>query len=103
VEFRKGAHEARSLSGRRSVPYVGWMSDERNPLIPAGYDIAWSVITVVVVVLTVVALISLARSAKRLTDWQRVVWVALILLMPVIGSISWLAIGGRPHAAAPSG
>ena len=79
------------------------MSDEHNPLLPAGYDIAWSVITAVVIALTVVALISLVRSAKRLTDWQRVVWVALILLVPVIGPISWLATGDRLHAAAPSG
>jgi hypothetical protein len=36
------------------------MSDAHNPLIPAGYDVAWSVITVLVIAFTIVALITLA-------------------------------------------
>lgn len=36
-----------------------------NPLLPAAYDIAWSVIFALVMVLAIVALIVLIRSAGR--------------------------------------
>jgi uncharacterized membrane protein YhaH (DUF805 family) len=73
--------------------------DENNPLLPAGYDIAWSTVAVAFIALTIVALISLARSAKRLTTTQAVVWAALVLLVPVAGPIAWLAVGRRAGAA----
>jgi hypothetical protein len=69
--------------------------DEQNPLIPAGYDIAWSVVAVAVIALTIVALISLARSAQRLTSLQALIWVLVVLFVPVLGSTSWMAVGRR--------
>ncbi|MCC2032657.1 PLDc N-terminal domain-containing protein [Microbacterium allomyrinae] len=69
--------------------------DEQNPLIPAGFDIAWSVVAVAVIALTIVALISLARSAQRLTSLQALIWVLVVLFVPVLGSISWMAVGRR--------
>lgn len=77
--------------------------DEHNPLIPAGYDIAWSVITAILIALTVVALISLMRSVKRLTGAQAMVWTLLIILIPLLGSVAWLAIGRRTLRIADSG
>ncbi len=74
--------------------------DGRNPLIPAGYDIGWLVIAAIVVALTVVALILLARSAGRLTMTQALMWVLLILFVPVLGAVAWLAIGRRTDALA---
>lgn len=79
------------------------MSDEHNPLLPAGYDIAWSVITALVIGLTVVALILLARSAKRLTPFRGMLWTLIVLLIPVLGPIAWLTIGRRANAADMSG
>ena len=69
--------------------------DEQNPLIPAGYDIAWSIVAVAAIVLIVVALISLARSAQRLTSLQALIWVLVVLFVPVLGSIAWMAVGRR--------
>lgn len=74
------------------------MGDEHNPLIPAGYDIAWSAIAALVIALAVVALIVLARSAKRLSAIQVLVWTLLILFVPVLGSVAWLTIGRRADA-----
>lgn len=74
--------------------------DEHNPLIPAGYDIAWSVLSTIVIVLTIVALILLARSAKRLTMTHALIWALLILFVPVLGAIAWLAIGRRTDTSA---
>jgi uncharacterized membrane protein YhaH (DUF805 family) len=74
------------------------VSDEHNPLIPAGYDIAWSMITALVIALTIIALISLARTAKRLTPAHGLLWAALVLLVPVLGPLAWLAVGRRTVA-----
>lgn len=71
------------------------MPDLSNPLLPAAYDIAWSLIAVVLVGLAVVALVSIARAAKRLTSGQALIWVLLVLFVPVAGPVAWLAIGRR--------
>lgn len=66
-----------------------------NPLVPSGYDIVWSVIALIAAVLMVVALVSLARSTRRLTSRQGLAWVLVVLLVPVAGPAAWLAIGRR--------
>jgi hypothetical protein len=77
------------------------MSDEHNPLIPVGYDVVWSLITVVVIALAIVALITLARAAKHLSGRQALGWTAFALLVPVLGPIAWLAVGRRTVGASP--
>ncbi|MBW9119071.1 PLDc_N domain-containing protein [Microbacterium trichothecenolyticum] len=74
------------------------MNDEHNPLIPAAYDVAWSAIAAVVIALVVVALVSLARSAKSLTPVQTLIWALIVLFVPVLGSVAWLAVGRRTTA-----
>lgn len=78
------------------------MSATINPLMPAGYDIAWTAVTVLVVALTVVALVALARSAKQLTSTQALLWTLIVLLVPVIGPAAWLFIGRRAHSVPSS-
>ena len=74
------------------------MASLANPLLPAGYDIVWSVIVVLGAALLVVALVSLARAAKHLTTTQSLCWTLITLLIPVVGPIAWLFIG-RASAA----
>ncbi|GAA5094712.1 hypothetical protein GCM10025760_26180 [Microbacterium yannicii] len=71
------------------------MSDEHNPLIPAGYDIVWSLAAAIVIALAIVALVTLARSGDRLTPTQGLLWAALVLLVPVLGPIAWLTTGRK--------
>lgn len=68
-----------------------------NPLVPAAYDLAWSGVALVVLALLVVALVSLARSAKGLTSGQALVWTLVAIFVPVLGPLAWLFIG-RPSA-----
>lgn len=75
------------------------MEDAVNPLLPAGYDVAWSVVMVAVVALWAVALVSLFRSAKRMTPGIGLVWALVVLLIPVLGSVAWLAVGRRTLTA----
>ncbi|MBW9094500.1 PLDc_N domain-containing protein [Microbacterium jejuense] len=75
------------------------MSDENNPLVPAAYDITWSIVAVVVIALTCLALISLIRSGRPLSLIQATIWTLLILVVPVLGPIAWLAVGRRAAVA----
>lgn len=69
--------------------------EANNPLVPAGYDIVWSLVAIVVVALVVAALVSLSRTAPRLSPGIALAWAALVLVVPVLGSVAWLAVGRR--------
>jgi len=66
-----------------------------NPLMPAGYDLVWSGAAVVVFGLAVWGIVSLSRSARRLSSTMVLVWALVILLVPVLGPVSWLFAGRR--------
>lgn len=66
-----------------------------NPLLPATYDITWSVTVVVVLALMVVALISIARTANRVTSAHALIWTIVAIFVPLVGPLSWLFIGRR--------
>lgn len=66
-----------------------------NPLLPAAYDITWSVTVVAVLLLMVIALISIARTVKRITSSQALIWTLVAIFVPLVGPLSWLFIGRR--------
>lgn len=71
------------------------MGDPTNPLLPAGYDIAWTVGSVLLIALLVVALVSMARSATRLTATNALVWTLVVIFVPIVGPLAWLTVGRR--------
>ena len=76
----------------------------QNPLIPAGYDLAWTAVCVVMLGLLLWALVSLARHAKALTARQALAWTLLSILVPIVGPLCWLLIGRRatsPRTTSP--
>ncbi|TDW29874.1 PLDc N-terminal domain-containing protein [Cryobacterium psychrophilum] len=75
------------------------MGSSINPIIPVGYDIAWTMVSVLVIALIVVALFSIARTAKRLTSTQALIWVLVTIFVPVLGPVAWLSIGRRSGLA----
>ena len=75
------------------------MGDPLNPILPAGSDIAWTTISFLFVALIVVALVSLARTAKRLTSTQALIWALVTIFVPVVGPLTWLFIGRRSGLA----
>jgi uncharacterized membrane protein YhaH (DUF805 family) len=78
------------------------MREALNPLVPAAFDVTWAASTAVVLFLLVIALVSLARSARRLTASQALAWVLVAILLPVVGPLAWLFIGRRSVPAAES-
>ena len=65
----------------------------KHPLLPAAYDVIWSGVVVLLVVLLIWAMVSIARS--RLDPRVILVWAMVLLLLPVVGPICWLA--ARPQ------
>ena len=75
------------------------MGNSINPIIPVGYDIAWTMFSVLIIALVVVALVSMARTAKRLTSAQAMIWALVTIFVPVVGPLVWLSIGRRSGLA----
>ena len=71
------------------------MGDSINPLLPTGYDVVWTAISILLVALVLVALVSIAQTAKRLTSAQALIWTLVTIVVPVVGPIAWLSIGRR--------
>ncbi|WP_411698512.1 PLDc N-terminal domain-containing protein [Conyzicola sp.] len=67
------------------------MDDTKNPLIPPVYDVLWVVTPVLALALTVVALVSISRTAHR-SITELFVWIAIVIFVPVFGPIGWLLV-----------
>ena len=72
-----------------------------NPLVPNAYDVMWAAALLTPIALSIVALVSVARSHASLTAAQILVWLLLILFIPLLGAIAWL-VAGRPRTAVPA-
>lgn len=79
------------------------MPESVNPLLPAWYDIAWSTSVAVALILLVIALISLSRTARSLSSRQALVWTFITIFAPIAGPLAWLSIGKRSATASPDG
>ncbi|WP_051223234.1 PLDc N-terminal domain-containing protein [Agrococcus lahaulensis] len=66
-----------------------------NPLLPAGYDVIWTISLLAIATLAVVAMGQLVR-AKAVAGVEAAIWVLIILALPVVGPIAWLAV--RPDS-----
>ncbi|UFU02004.1 PLD nuclease N-terminal domain-containing protein [Ruania suaedae] len=63
----------------------------------ANYDLAFTLVVVLPLVLMVVALVSAVRH-RELRGLLQVAWFALIVLAPVVGPILWFVAGRRNGA-----
>lgn len=66
---------------------------DNNPLVPVWYDIVWSGVVLLTVVLAVAALVSLIRS--DLDPVTKAGWAAIVILLPVIGAAVWFILQRR--------
>lgn len=72
-----------------------------NPLLPAAYDVTWSVAVVTALALMIIALISIARTTQRITSSQSLMWTLVAIFVPLVGPLSWLFIGRRTARRVP--
>ena len=69
------------------------MDETTNPLIPPVYEVLWVAGPVLVLALTVIALVSISRTAHRSLT-ELFVWIAIVIFVPVFGPIAWLLVKG---------
>ena len=70
-----------------------------NPLMPAPYDLVWSTAALVAFSLAVWAIVSLSRRARHLPPTVVLTWALVIVVVPVLGPVSWLAAGRRAEVS----
>ncbi|WP_295854188.1 PLD nuclease N-terminal domain-containing protein [uncultured Microbacterium sp.] len=69
--------------------------DAVNPLMPAAYDLVWSAVALVAFGLVVWAIVSLSRRARPLPSRVVLMWALVIVVVPILGPVAWLAAGRR--------
>ncbi|WP_084101313.1 PLDc N-terminal domain-containing protein [Demequina sp. NBRC 110051] len=69
---------------------------ETNPLIPASYDVVWSVIAAVILVSTLSAAISVVRHSRVVSGAALAGWLLLVLCLPGLGAAAWFLAGRGP-------
>ena len=60
-----------------------------QPTIPPVFEITWTLVWVLAAVMTVIALVTICRSASVPTT-QRVLWIVAVLVLTGIGAVAWL-------------
>lgn len=73
-----------------------------NPLVPAFYDVAFSVVPLILVAVMVVSLVSIIRRYRAMSVFESFGWTALVVFAPIIGAIVWFAIGRDRYEAQPA-
>lgn len=64
-----------------------------DPLIPAGYDIAFSIVPLVLLGLMVAGLVSIIRRYRLMSGFESFGWTAFVVFAPVLGTLVWFTIG----------
>ncbi|MFF7293741.1 PLDc N-terminal domain-containing protein [Microbacterium sp. NPDC008134] len=67
---------------------------DANPLIPTAFDVAVSVVWLIVCAYAVVAFISVVRD-RRVVGIRFLLWFLVIALVPVIGPTAWFVLRRR--------
>lgn len=74
-----------------------------NPLMPAPFDIVWSIVALVLLAFMASAIVSIVRANAALTGIQVIVWFAVVIVAPVVGAIAWFVAGHPRTHRQPTG
>jgi Phospholipase_D-nuclease N-terminal len=59
----------------------------------------WTLLALVAVVAWLVALVDMVRRRHELTSKQLVAWILLVVILPVVGTVLYFALGRKPAVA----
>lgn len=68
-------------------------ADDASPLIPVMYDVAFAVLALLIVAVTVLALVLVFRS--QLTASVKILLIAIAILAPVAGGVAVILVAAR--------
>ncbi|WP_168915840.1 PLDc N-terminal domain-containing protein [Microcella flavibacter] len=81
------------------IALAGSAAETANPTLPAAYDLAWTIVPILMIALIAVSLVSIARHTDGLSSMATAVWSAVVIFATLLGPIAWFLIG-RPAARA---
>lgn len=69
------------------------------PLIPAWFDIAFSIVPLILVGAMVAGLVSIIRRYRFMSGLESFGWTAFVIFVPAMGTLVWF-LAGRAHYSA---
>lgn len=69
-----------------------------NPIAPAWFDVAFSLIPIVVLVSMIVGLVSIAKHRGLLRPIESFMWSVFVIMAPVLGTVVWFSTARRSLA-----
>lgn len=79
---------------------IGFSHEVVSPLIPAGYDIAFSIVPIVLVAVLIVGLVSIIRRYRAMSVLEAAGWSAVVVIAPVVGTVVWFLVGRKRYTSA---
>jgi hypothetical protein len=73
-----------------------------NPLVPAWYDLAFSIIPLAFVAIAIVGLVSIVRRYSAMSTFDSVMWTAFVVFAPIVGTLVWFVLGRKHYTTASS-
>lgn len=68
---------------------------------PPLYDVVWSAVPFVLLAVTIAGLVSFARRSPEMPGFESLVWLLIVIVAPLIGTVLWFAIGRRQYPSPP--
>ena len=59
----------------------------------------WTLLALVAIVAWVVALVDIVRRSEQLARGQLAAWVLIVVILPVLGTVLYFAVGRKPAVA----
>lgn len=70
-----------------------------DPLIPAGYDIAFSIVPLLLLGAMIAGLVSIIRRYRFMSTLESFGWTVVVVFAPVLGTLVWFTIGRDRYSA----
>lgn len=68
-----------------------------DPVAPAWFDLVYSIVPLVLVIVAIVGLVSIIRRYRSISVLESAGWTAVVVFAPLLGTLVWFAIGRRRY------
>lgn len=78
---------------------LDFASEIPNPVVPAMYDVAFSVVPLVLVAAMVAGLVSIMRRYRAMSGLESFGWTVFVVVAPVLGTLVWFFLARQRYTA----
>ncbi|MBX9718266.1 MAG: PLDc N-terminal domain-containing protein [Microbacteriaceae bacterium] len=69
-----------------------------DPVAPAWFDLVYSIVPLVLVIVAIVGLVSIIRRYRSMSVLESAGWTAVVVVAPIVGTLVWFGVGRRRYA-----